>query len=260
MQQLNRGNTLIPIDENMTLQDIMGTDSNSNSNLGKLYDQMADSIKNLNVNEKKKKKSKAKAKANLPAVPITAQTPAKVQAKAAANDKEAIIMKILKYQSSRRFGAYITKELKITQSRQQLLKLSIDRLNNILHRIRLNLNNRNLDAIFENMAITCAKGYETTITHFGFDIEGFTDLLTANPGFWDAFERWKIERELPDIPPGIQLGYIVATTTLAAHTLNTGKALKPSDKNESRSDANEKKQEDVIILDKDEAFEVGKTM
>ena len=262
MQQLNRGNALIPIDENMTLQEIMGTDSNSNNNLGNLYDQMTESIQNLNVKEKKKKKkpkAKATAKANLPAIPNQATAHTTAPATAHTNDKETLIMKILKYQSSRRFGAYITKELKITQSRQQLSKLSVERLNNILHRIRLNLNNRNLDAIFENMAVTCAKGYETTVTHFGFDIDGFTDLLTANPGFWDAFERWKIEREMPDIPPSIQLGYIVATTTLAAHSLNAGKSLKPTKQTESRSNAIEKKQEDVVIVDND-TFEVGKSL
>ena len=166
-------------------------------------------------------------------------------------------MKILKYQSSRRFGAYITKELKISQSREQLVKLSIERLNNILHRIRLNLNNRNMDSIFENMALTCAKGYETTVTQFGYDIEGFTDLLTSNPGFWDAFERWKIEKEMPDIPPGIQIGYIVATTTLAAHNLNVGKQIEPST---SRSNATEKKPEDIVIIDKDHTFEAGQTL
>ena len=167
-------------------------------------------------------------------------------------------MKIQKYQASRRFGAYVTKELKVTKSREQLQKMSIDNLKSILHRIRLNLNNRNMDTIMESMAITCAKGYETTISNF-YDIEGFTELLTANPGFWDAFERWKIERELPDIPPGIQLAYIIATTTLAAHTLNAHKSLK-SELTNSRSDVTEKKEKsDINIVDAD-TFEVGKTI
>ena len=178
----------------------------------------------------------------LPAVPDTAvKVPAKV-------DKESLIMRILKYQSSRRFGPYITKTLKITQSREQLSRYSIDRLQNTLHRIRLNLNNRNMDAIFENMAMTCAKGYETTVTHLGFDIEGFTGLLSQNPGFWDAFERWKIEREMPDIPPGIQLGYIIASTTLAAHSLNAGKTIQQ----DTRSDPTPTNPDnDLIIEDND---------
>jgi hypothetical protein len=174
------------------------------------------------------------------------------------NNKESLIMKIQKYQSSRRFGPYITKELKITQSREQLTKLSIDRLENILHRIRINLNNRNMDSIMETMAITCAKGYETTVSNF-YDIDGFTELLTANPGFWDAFERWKIEREMPEIPPGIQLAYIIATTTFAAHSLNASKVSIIKENTESKSSAKSKPEEDLIIKD-DDNFEIGKKL
>ena len=262
MQNLNQANAIIPIDQNMTLDTIMGNQIPTTDNL---YDQLSQSIKNMNQEKekpKRKSKKKAKATANLPAVPKTAQTnpAATVPAKAVAvNDKEEMIMKILKYQSSRRFGPYITKELKITQSRQQLVKLSDDRLKNILHRIRLNLNNRNMDAIFENVALTCAKGYETTVSGLGYDIEGFTDLLTSNPGFWDAFERWKIERHLPDIPPGIQLGYIVASTTLAAHTLNAGKSIKEHTSSESRTNAKSQNTDEIVINDKDE-FTLGKNI
>ena len=258
MQQSNAANALIPIDENNNMEMIMG-DQMMTPNMGNLYEQLTQSIQSMNQKEEtkpKKKRAKAKAKATaLPAVPDTVQNPA-VPAKAQVqNDKEVLIMKILKYQSSRRFGEYITKKLKITQSREQLLKLSVDKLNNILHRIRLNLNNRNMDAIFENVALTCAKGYETTITGIGYNIEGFTDLLVANPGFWDAFERWKIERELPDIPPGIQLGYIVASTTLAAHNLNAHNVVTK----ESRSNPETKNKDDTIVTDKEE-FTLGKNI
>jgi hypothetical protein len=180
------------------------------------------------------------------------------QAPPPPNNKESLIMKIQKYQSSRRFGPYITKELKITQSREQLTKLSIDRLENILHRIRINLNNRNMDSIMETMTITCAKGYETTVSNF-YDIDGFTELLTANPGFWDAFERWKIEREMPEIPPCIQLAYIIATTTFAAHSFNASKVSIIKENTESKSSAKSKPEEDLIIKD-DDNFEIGKKL
>lgn len=260
MPKLSGGEALIPIDENLTLESIMGKPMMNQRPMDNLYEQLSESIKRMDDTKGKKKKAKAKVKAKVPAVPEAVQNPVKAQAKAQAKaqvqtDKESLIMKILKYQSSRRFGKYVSKDLKISQSREQLNKLSIDRLKNILHRIRLNLNNRNMDAIFENMALTCAKGYETTVTHLGYDIEGFTDILTQNPGFWDAFERWKIEREMPDIPPGIQLGYIIATTTLAAHTLSAGKEVTNI---ESRSNP-QSKNDDVIITDKDD-FSLGKNI
>ena len=133
--------------------------------------------------------------------------------------KEELIFKIQKYQNSSRFGDFITKDLKIDFSRDKLLKMKIEQLEAMLHRIRIHLNNRNMDAIIKNMVHTCAFGYERTLSPF-YNIDGFTNLLCNNQEFWDAVERWKIENELPDIPPGIQISYIVMSTTLMAHELN----------------------------------------
>lgn len=223
---------LIPIDENMTLNSIM-TD---NTTMDNLYQNLAETIKG----EKKTRKVKAKAPVKVPAQ-VKAPIPAQVKAPSTEN-KEKIILKIQKYQSSKRFGSYITKELKINQSREQLAKLSVERLNNILVRIRLNLNSRNLDSIFENLAITSAKGYETVVSHFGYNINGFTELLMANPGFWDAFERWKIEREMPDIPPGIQLAYIITSTSVAAYNINQMNNMQIHVKNDEIKEKTDKKE------------------
>ena len=242
MRNSNPVSNLIPIDENMTLQDIMGNNHqqmNQPMGMENLYNQLAESVQTIaQSREKKPTKKRAKKNTTNPVMipptavhqnPIQAPITPAVAKKAVITDKESLIMKIQKYQSSRRFGQIITKELKISQSREQLVKLSVDRLENILHRIRLHLNNRNLDSIFENMAVTCAKGYEASITPF-YNIEGFSELLLNNPGFWDAFERWKIEREMPNIPPGIQLAYIIASTTITAHTLNAGRIPQPKEK------------------------------
>jgi hypothetical protein len=167
---------------------------------------------------------------------------------AVKTDKETLMMRIQKYQSSRRFGKLITKDLKINYTREQLVKMSVDRLNTILHRIKLNLNNRNMDAMVKHMATTCALGYETTVSQF-YDITGFSDLLLANPGFHDALEIWAIEREMPDIPPGLQLTYIIASTTLAAHTLNATNDTKIEVKPASP---------DLVIKDEDRSdFKIG---
>ena len=134
--------------------------------------------------------------------------------------KEDIIAKILKYQGNKRFGPIINKELGFKYTRAQLSRLSIDNLETILHRIRTHLNTRNMDQVFEHMAKMTAKGYEDLVTGFGYNIEGFSELLLQNPAFHDAFERWKIERKIPDIPPSFQLMYIIASTTYIAHTSN----------------------------------------
>ena len=134
--------------------------------------------------------------------------------------KEELITKILKYQNNKRFGTIINKELGFKYTRLQLTKQSIDSLETILHRIRTHLNTRNMDQVFQHMAKVSAKGYEDLITGFGYNIEGFSDLLMENPSFHDAFERWKIERKIPDIPPSFQLMYIIASTTYMAHMMN----------------------------------------
>ena len=131
--------------------------------------------------------------------------------------KEDLICKILKYQNNARFGPIINKELGFKYTRAQLTKQSVSNLETIIHRIRTHLNTRNMEQVFVHMAKVTAKGYEDLVTSFGYNIEGFSDLLLANPAFHDAYTRWQIERNIPDIPPSFQLVYIIASTTYIAH-------------------------------------------
>ena len=167
-------------------------------------------------------------------------------------EKEKLILKILKYLNSKRFGQKIKTELGIKYTRQQLLKCTNDNLEGILFRIRNYLNTQNMDLVFEHMARYSAKGYEDFVSNF-YDIEGFSDLLMQNPAFWDAFERWKIEHEMPDIPPSMQLVYIIASTTYIAHlqtqvkvrnkhTTNTNIVPKTNKKNVDSKKNNDSKQ------------------
>ena len=126
--------------------------------------------------------------------------------------------------------------------------MSIDSLESILHRIRTHLNTRNMDQVFQHMAKTSAKGYEDLITGFGYNIEGFQEILFQNPSFHDAFERWKIENctNMPQVPPSLQLMYIIASTTYIAHLQN-----KVIDK-EREIKQEKPKTKDIIIKDKDD--------
>ena len=151
----------------------------------------------------------------IPAVDVMNKTPQKNTGIV----KEELILKILKYQHNKRFGPIINKELGFKYTRSQLTKQNIDHLQTILHRIRTHLNTRNLDRVFQHMVQVSAKGYEDLVSGFGYDIEGFSELLLQNPAFHDAFERWKIERKVIDIPPSFQLMYIVASTTYMAHSI-----------------------------------------
>ena len=155
------------------------------------------------------------------------------------NLKEDKVMRILNYQNSSRFGASIRKELKFNYTRDQLMKKTLDQIDNVLYRIRNYLNNRGMNGIYEQMVKTTAIGYENIVSEF-YDIEGFSDMLMQNPAFWDAFERWKIERTLPDIPPSLQLAYIIGTTTMLAHMKKTSLA---TDTKLKREQPNSEKQE-----------------
>ena len=157
------------------------------------------------------------------------------------NIKEEKLLQVLSYQNSSRFGNDVRKNLKFNYTREQLVKKSIDQIDNILYRIRNYLNNRGMNGIYEQMIRTSAMGYEKVVSEF-YDIEGFSDMLFANPSFWDAFERWKIERKMPDIPPGMQLMYIVSTTTLLAH-MKTKQLSEPPKSKPKTKDIQSKKVE-----------------
>lgn len=134
-------------------------------------------------------------------------------------EREKLIMKIIKYQDNKRFGEYVRKKLSINYTRSQLIKLNSKRLEQLLNRIRINLNNRNVDVVFNNMAKTMSIGLEKSVTPF-WNVDGFSDNLLMNPSFWEVFEKWKIEQELPDIPPYLQLSYIITSTMLITHQMN----------------------------------------
>lgn len=154
-------------------------------------------------------------------------------------------MKVQKYQASKRFGETLKKDLKVNYTREQLNRMSPDKIEGILHRIRNFLNSRNLDGVFKHMASTCAVTYEKTLTPF-YNIDGFSSILLNNPEFWDCLERWKIERELPDIPPHLQMLYIIASTTITAHELNKIRANHQPIEN------------DIVIVDEDDKKEEQK--
>lgn len=164
-------------------------------------------------------------------------------------DKEKLILKILKYQNNKRFGARIKKDLSMKYTRGQLLKCSITNLESILFRIRNYLNSSNMDAVFDHMTRYAAKGYEDLMSQF-YDIEGFSDMLLQNPAFWDALERYKIEQEMPDIPPSMQMFYIIASTTYISHLQNQMKAIKQKPKQVETKNVTSKKNNTKTTNDK----------
>ena len=209
------------------------------------------------LNKGKTKTAKKRVMKSLPPPP-TPMNLKSSQSKQTNNvdiEKEELIVKIINYQNSARFGAYVKKEMKINASREQLAKKSISQLEAIMYRIHTALNTRHLEGVYEHFVRTCAAGYENVVTSFGYDITGFQSLLLNNPAFWDSFEMWKLERTLPNIPPSLQLMYIVSSTTIVAHLHSQSRIREPrQDKQKTQQSVEKKvkqKKQDKIIIDKE---------
>ena len=230
------------LDPNKTIGNFM-TPQKSNPNHEKPIPKMKD-IGNQQIPKKlidkllkddTKKQRKTKLSNPNPVSPLS-----KLSQSSIAVHKEDAMIKITNYQNSRRFGPSLKKDLKISYTREQMNKKSVDQLEAILYRIRTYLNARHMEGVYEQMVRTTASGYENIVTSFGYDITGFSELIQNNPAFWDAFEMWKLERKLPDIPPSLQLMYIISSTTVIAHLQNKYQAPSKPDRTDKKKDKEEK--------------------
>lgn len=239
------GKLKINLDTDQTLSNILGNQNNPMKIQGGPDDvkKIGEMLRqNLQANQTPAPKKKARKTRQTTAIPASL----KAQAQNNNDDgklKENLISRVLKYQASKRFAKTLKQDMKINYSREQLSRMTVEKIELILHRIRNHLNSRNLDAVFEHMATTCAIGYEKTITPF-YNINGFSKILLSNPDFWDCLERWKIEKELPNIPPHIQMLYIVASTTITAHEFNKFDLRQPQSQQINN--------EDLVIVDEDD--------
>ena len=117
-------------------------------------------------------------------------------------EREKIIWKVRRYLSSKKFGEYLTKELGIKYSQAQLRKLKLTSLRNLLHRIRIAVDMKNVDAIYDKMVFHGTFVVEKALSPI-YNIDGFTENLHRNEEFQCGMEKLKIEAELPHIPPVI---------------------------------------------------------
>ena len=172
-------------------------------------------------------------------------------------EKSKLIYQILKYIDSPRFGTYIKKTLKISPNYNSLLKKSIKNLNETLDRIRINLDNRNLDGFYQSMLVNATLSFETMMENF-YSIEGFSDSLMNNPHFLDSVERYKIENigKMPSIPPSLQMIFIMSQTAMICHSVSKKKSHTQSTQTMEPPQLTTQQQKDLDIID-DEKSEMG---
>ena len=134
------------------------------------------------------------------------------------NKKQSLIFKILKYQDNKRFG-HILKKLNIKYTYQQLNKLTLDVLNEVIQRIYVNLNNDGIDKMYDMLVHQTSHTFEKTVSPF-YDINGFSNSLLCDDTFLNLLERYKIEHSLPNIPIGVQLSLVITKHMLLVNTKN----------------------------------------
>ena len=146
----------------------------------------------------------------------------KTKSKSKSKLKQILIYKILKYQENPRFKETIQEELDIKYTDKQLQKMKIDELKDIIERIRIYLDNRNIDVFYDSLLKGSLSGIEMGVSKF-WNIDGFQETLMNDDQFLDCFEKFKIEHELPHIPPSVQMLMIISKTMVmcnAVHKLN----------------------------------------
>ena len=140
--------------------------------------------------------------------------------------KQKLIFTIQKYQDSSRFGKIVKYELGFKDTFTELSEKPENELENMLHRIRTHLDNKNLDKFYENMATTAAITYEQAMS-LVYPIDGFSDLLLDNEDFWNSFERFRIESELPYVNHTTQMLFMIAQFTIIAHHTRNSEPTEP---------------------------------
>ena len=141
-------------------------------------------------------------------------------------ERQRIIHIIQKYQASERFGSYIRTELKITYSNDTLNKKSITQLEGILEKIRLHLDNRNLNQVYDSVLFSTTQMIELMSKPVA-NVDGFTKMLRENEEFANCWEKFKCESVMPTIPSHLQMLFILGQTYLMAYSINKSNDISP---------------------------------
>jgi len=156
---------------------------------------------------------------------------------AAEEIRQALILKIQRYQNSERFGAFVKKELHINHSVAKLQQMTTEKLENLLIQIRLALDQRGIDHFFDVLATSGVVGLEKCVNPV-YECSGFGQRLLANEQFWDCYERIKLEYTMPNIPPHLHMMMLIGTTMVLTHESNKMIRAKEATETGAEADSN----------------------
>ena len=141
-------------------------------------------------------------------------------------ERQNLIFIIQKYQSSERFGKYVRTELKVSYTSESLNKKSTSQLQAILDKIRLHLDNQNLNKIYDSALYSSTAAIEAFSKPLGVNVDGFSTMLMSNEEFKNCWERLKCETIMPTVPSHVQLCFILGQTYFLAYAINKQKEYK----------------------------------
>ena len=133
--------------------------------------------------------------------------------------KQNMIHIIQKYQSSEIFGKFVRNELKISYTEEALQKKTVEQLHTILTKIRVSLDNKNLNKMYDSVLFSSTMMLET-VSRPMVNVDGFNQLLKENEQFISCWERFKCESVMPTIPAHLQMIFILGQTYFTAYAMN----------------------------------------
>jgi hypothetical protein len=142
--------------------------------------------------------------------------------KKAAEDKQTLIMTVMRYQESARFSDYLKKNGLITKC-ETLNKKSPEELKELLVRIRFCLSNRGAGSLIDEMIRAAMSGTEALVSaKTRYKITGMSEMAFSDEEWLDCYELCKLEYlSFGYIRPELRLMLSTFRIASACHVLNT---------------------------------------
>ena len=147
--------------------------------------------------------------------------------KAEAENKQTLVMTVLRYQESARFADYLKKQGLIYKA-EKLNKMDAADLKEILVRVRFCLGNRGAGSMIDELVKGGMTGAEALISvKTKYKITGMTQICFSDDEWLDCFELCKLEYiSFGYIRPELRLMLSTFRIATACHVMNTDENLK----------------------------------
>ena len=135
-----------------------------------------------------------------------------------SNERAKLLLIIQRYQAHEKYGP-LCKKIGIKYTSNQLDKMDVKQLDDVLARIRNGINNTHGEMIIDFAIKNGAIIYEKLLSPY-YNIDGFANNLMKSNEFNELIEIYKIESTIPYIPIEIRLLLTVALMTFTTHQMN----------------------------------------